>query len=449
MTSLKTETDTRSDSPDKPVPGLVLVWTPAGAACCPVKVGDGLVIGRDQVGDVPLEDGRLSREHCEVRYSSGHWHVRDLDSHNGTYVDKQRVTGEAWTRNYRVLRAGRCLFIPVDDAQPFYRGLSHISGSIVGPQQHLNWSLIADAAKFSDSLLIWSEPGAGEAAAARHFHGSGLRSEEPYTQIDCATLSSTNFEKSLGVPASQESPGTLVLGRAELLDRDIQQRVWRLIATRGGGVVVIAGAPMRTRAEYQELLDILLTAVRGPHVEILPLRERREEIPWHVQDALRSAPPGLGAHVSLIEECIMRDWPGNIPELAAAVAMAARRALSLRGSETVVHARDLNPWTGNDSPLPGIGDLRDGTKDEVLLELLLSLFSEEEMRQFIVYGLCGPRIGADLPSPPCSPAHLAHALICAVHRHGIKRDFFLRLGERFPMRTPEIESVASQWGVHI
>ena len=45
-------------------------------------------------GKLELDDGRASRIHAEVRWAGDGWRVRDLGSHNGTFVDGRKVEGE-------------------------------------------------------------------------------------------------------------------------------------------------------------------------------------------------------------------------------------------------------------------------------------------------------------------------------------------------------------------
>ncbi len=50
-----------------------------------------LIIGRASSNEIPVADERSSRRHAEIFYTDGAWHVRDLDSRNGTFVDGQRL----------------------------------------------------------------------------------------------------------------------------------------------------------------------------------------------------------------------------------------------------------------------------------------------------------------------------------------------------------------------
>lgn len=52
-------------------------------------------IGREPTNDIELADQRVSRHHAVLWAEGGQWRVRDLDSANGTFVDRARVAGSA------------------------------------------------------------------------------------------------------------------------------------------------------------------------------------------------------------------------------------------------------------------------------------------------------------------------------------------------------------------
>ena len=53
------------------------------------------VLGRGQIADIRLDDGTISRRHCEIRANGTGWEIVDLDSANGTSINGQRVTRPA------------------------------------------------------------------------------------------------------------------------------------------------------------------------------------------------------------------------------------------------------------------------------------------------------------------------------------------------------------------
>jgi transcriptional regulator with GAF, ATPase, and Fis domain len=81
--------------------------------------------------------------------------------------------------------------------------------------------------------------------------------------------------------------------------------------------------------------------IARPEVSIPPLRERIEDVPWLVARALGE----LRAHVSFVEECMMRAWPGNVRELVAEVKQSVLRARAAGRDE--VSARDLTDDAGH------------------------------------------------------------------------------------------------------
>jgi hypothetical protein len=52
-------------------------------------------IGRSHEGELVILASSVSREHAEFKQSDETWHVRDLGSRNGTFVDGARVNGRA------------------------------------------------------------------------------------------------------------------------------------------------------------------------------------------------------------------------------------------------------------------------------------------------------------------------------------------------------------------
>ena len=51
-----------------------------------------LTIGRRPSCDIRLDFDNISGRHCELKFVSGVWHVRDLNSTNGTTVNGQRIS---------------------------------------------------------------------------------------------------------------------------------------------------------------------------------------------------------------------------------------------------------------------------------------------------------------------------------------------------------------------
>jgi hypothetical protein len=72
-----------------------------------ILAADRVTVGADESSDVAIpEDPTVSRLHAVFeRYGNG-WCVRDLGSHNGTFVNGQRILGERVLRSRDELRIG-------------------------------------------------------------------------------------------------------------------------------------------------------------------------------------------------------------------------------------------------------------------------------------------------------------------------------------------------------
>lgn len=70
----------------------------------------GVKIGRSPPADIVLADPRVSRSHCLVELAGEELKVTDLKSTNGTYIDGERVDGQALLPVGSLLRVGNVCF---------------------------------------------------------------------------------------------------------------------------------------------------------------------------------------------------------------------------------------------------------------------------------------------------------------------------------------------------
>jgi pSer/pThr/pTyr-binding forkhead associated (FHA) protein len=74
-----------------PQPSLFEIASSSGASRHPAR-GDQILIGRSPDNDIVLSnEPTVSRRHAELVHDGSGWAVRDLGSHNGTYVNGVRV----------------------------------------------------------------------------------------------------------------------------------------------------------------------------------------------------------------------------------------------------------------------------------------------------------------------------------------------------------------------
>ncbi len=330
----------------------------------------GLELQRASFGGKPLADERISSRHARVSFDGTRWTVEDLESRNGTFVDGERVKGEASFGDPRVVRVGRSLFLPVADVRRFADASVDAKGdAVLGPTTRLAWAEIDRAARFGEVLLLSGESGAGKELAARAFHSLGPRAKGPFIAVNCAAIPQGLAERLLfgarrgaysGATADAEGyvqaadGGTLFLDEVADLDAQVQAKLLRTLETKevlplGASKpravdVRVCSATRDLRAEVAggRFREDLYFRIGQPEVRIPPLRERREEIPWLLGRELS----GLSVNVSLVEACLSRPWPGNVRELLSEARRVASRARAAgRGS---VGAEDLSPTAGVD-----------------------------------------------------------------------------------------------------
>lgn len=93
------DTVARANSPTrKSMPGqdtaigtVLATWRTKEGELCEREFHSEFIIGRDFHADVRMQDDRVSRRHLRVYPVNNEWHVQDLDSLNGSYVDGQSI----------------------------------------------------------------------------------------------------------------------------------------------------------------------------------------------------------------------------------------------------------------------------------------------------------------------------------------------------------------------
>lgn len=360
--------------PSSPEPGLVLIFAATRPALALLPLGGtSLELGRGQGDLAEYPDSVMSRRHALAAYREGLFELIDLTSRNGSAIDGVPFQDTVRAAAGALLRLGQSLFLCCQDLRPLRRfGVKVEAGRVEGPGLQMTLRTVAQIGEMSRSLCISGESGSGKESAARAFHRAGPHKSGPFVAVNCAAIPKGVAERLLfgarkgvfsgAISDSQgyigaASGGTLFLDEIADLDPAVQSKLLRVIEN---GELLPLGATLPRKVEFRicaashrdlrervqsgKFRADLYFRIGVPQITVAPLRERKEEIPWHVAQAVQNVAADLVLDVSLVEAALLRVWPGNIRELTAEIRSAALTA-SASGSDRVTAAH-LRPNAG-------------------------------------------------------------------------------------------------------
>jgi DNA-binding NtrC family response regulator len=205
-------------------------------------------------------------------------------------------------------------------------------------------------------VLLTGETGAGKEVCARFLHGLSARSQEPFIAVNCAAIPADAMEREIfgyrGASAQafhrgfaeRARGGILFLDEVSELSLPLQAKLLRLVETReyhrlgGEQAMVFHGRIIcSTHRNLQALVgegrfrEDFFYRIGGMKIEVPPLRERPEDVPWLIGlflEGFKASRPGAPKTISsqAMDAALAYSWPGNVRELRnrleRAVAMA-------------------------------------------------------------------------------------------------------------------------------
>ncbi|MBK8255820.1 MAG: sigma 54-dependent Fis family transcriptional regulator [Polyangiaceae bacterium] len=346
-------------------------WESTGAACS---------IGSHENNDLAIDDGTVSRFHCEIQVDGDGVRIRDTKSRNGTVVDGVHIV-EAFLRTASRVRLGRTVLevelstetnrVPISENTRF--------GSLTGTSTAMRaaFALLERAAERDVTVLLDGETGTGKSQAARSLHDMSTRRAKPFVVVDCGALIGNLLESELfghekgsftgaterRIGAFEEADGgTVFLDEVGEMPLDLQPKLLRALEAREirrvgenkykpVNVRVIAATNRDLRADvnaarFRADLYFRLAVVT---IAMPPLRKRPEDLPALVADILKSlrATPeeaNLLQTQDFLAKCTQAAWPGNVRELRNFLerCLVMRAALPMEGDVLPQPAGDFS-----------------------------------------------------------------------------------------------------------
>jgi DNA-binding NtrC family response regulator len=315
-------------------------------------------IGTDSHNDLVLEDSTVSRRHCELHLGPGGHRIRDLDSTNGTLVQGVKVS-EAFLAQGCEIRIGntRFIFCPLPERVELALSPREAFGSLLGrsvAMRHV-FHLAERYAPTDATILIEGETGTGKEVLAEEIHRHSQRRDKPFIVIDCASLAKDLVASELfghakgaftGAMADrvgafeQAHGGTVFLDEIADLAPDLQPKLLRVIEkkeVRRVGSNQVRSIDVRILSATNRRLEVEVNAGRFRedlyyrmsvvHIEVPPLRQRRDDIPLLLANFMKAygsrSEAGLGPESDKVLATLRaHDWPGNVRELRNVVQIA-------------------------------------------------------------------------------------------------------------------------------
>jgi transcriptional regulator with PAS, ATPase and Fis domain len=200
------------------------------------------------------------------------------------------------------------------------------------------------AAASDGKVLITGESGVGKDLIARHIHERSRRSTRPLVAVNCAALTDSLLESELFghvkgsfTGAYRDKPGKLQMAHRgtifldEVGEMSLRMQAMLLRFLENGEIQAVGSDATSTRVDVRVIAatnrnlsemiaagmfrEDLLYRLRVIHLEVPPLRERRDDVPSLVAHFVERT----GRQVSFTEEAmqllVRHRWPGNVREL--------------------------------------------------------------------------------------------------------------------------------------
>jgi DNA-binding NtrC family response regulator len=265
------------------------------------------------------------------------------------------------------------------------------------PEMHRVFEIIRRAAPTDMTVIVQGETGTGKEMVASAVHHHSARRDGPLVTINCAGLPETLLESELfghekGAFTSADQPkvgkielangGTLFLDEIQSISMATQGKLLRVLEDQklqrlGGNtnihidmrVVAASNVPLKKLVDNGAMRADFFYRINVIAVNLIPLRERKLDIPLLVHDFIQRHPVAASKRIQGIAPEAMAmlmnyRWPGNIRELQNAL----ERALVLAPG-SIIEVEDLpdldQDHGADDEPSCGTaGSLRQWLKEQ-------------------------------------------------------------------------------------
>jgi transcriptional regulator of acetoin/glycerol metabolism len=244
--------------------------------------------------------------------------------------------------------------VPINDDNPVRYNFTSMIGSSQTFLRCVNKA--KKAAKFDSTILITGETGVGKELFAQAIHSESCRRNKPFVAINCGAIPKDLIESELfgyepgaftgakqkGSPGKFElaNGGTIFLDEIGEMPLTVQVHLLRVLeerfVTRIGGsknipidvrIIAATNRNLVEMAAEDSFRSDLLYRLKVIHLEVPPLRERKEDIPILTGKFAEQIGHKFDIQGIKIDEMTLKllrnySWPGNIRELKNTIEQA-------------------------------------------------------------------------------------------------------------------------------
>jgi transcriptional regulator with PAS, ATPase and Fis domain len=317
------------------------------------------------------------------------------------------------------------------------------------PEMHKVFETIRMVSATDVTVLVEGETGTGKELVASAIHLQSSRRKGAFIPINCAGVPETlleselfGYERGAFTGADQSRPGkievanggTLFLDEIESMSLAMQaklllvlqdQKVQRLGSSRrvqiDMRVIAASNVPLEELVAQGQMRSDFYYRINVIPIRLIPLRQRRQDIPLLVQDFLRHHPLAqkkriAGLTSQAIGQLMQYGWPGNVRELQNVL----ERAIVLTSGRTIERV-DLPETNPNSQATEG---------NRPALTLPLKEWLNEQEKQYLIQQLevCEGKINLAARSAGVD----VKTLYRKMRQHGLDKRFFKQIGVKEP-----------------
>jgi two-component system response regulator PilR (NtrC family) len=263
------------------------------------------------------------------------------------------------------------------------------------------FGMIRKVSATASNVLITGESGTGKEMIARAIHFNSPVREGKFLPINCGAIPTTLWESEIlghtrgaftGATRDKEGylqvadGGTLFLDEITEMPPEAQVKLLRVIENQeftplgsvktrrlNARIIAASNQDIRRKTGEGKFREDLYYRLNVVHIDVPPLRERKEDIPALVRHLVSRYNRELGKKIQGVDNATMRlllshEWKGNVRELKNAV----ERAMIFCDRETI-GVDDLPAELHGAKGIPGLmsrGDLKQSVKEFEKISIL-------------------------------------------------------------------------------